>query len=82
VGLELVKFHCEERVQWVKVYLDMLALFFLWPCDTSPCLLYRSYSRYDLLYLCPNSWNCKWHKFILPGWLRMCCSWLHRLELL
>jgi len=29
VILELGKFDCEEWVQWIKVYLDMLAFFFL-----------------------------------------------------
>jgi len=51
VDLELVKFHSEERVQWIKVYLDTLAFFFLWPCGTLQYLLCRSYSRYDFLWL-------------------------------
>jgi len=29
VDVELVKLHSEERVQWIKVHLDMLAFFFL-----------------------------------------------------
>jgi len=33
--------------QWMKVYLDMLELFFLWPCGTLQYLSYRSNSRYD-----------------------------------
>jgi len=31
----------------MKVYLDMLVLFFLWPCNTLQYWLYRSCSRYD-----------------------------------
>ena len=54
-------FTVEERVQWIKLYLDMLALFFLWPCDT--CNIYRAEVTGVMLvlWLSPNSWNCKWH---------------------